>query len=284
MRIARSLFFLIGAAFLLLAFIRTWNEAQSRVFPSITSLSAAGVATMIAVGCGALGWAALFERRDLRSALAHSFLLSQLGKYIPGGVWQYVGQVSFATSVGAPLARTAVVLPVHIVVQVAAGGSVGALAGVLAPSVPIAWRLAALAAAGALVFLDRRWLLWATGIMSRLGMPRLTDADLPSQSAILRAYFWTVGVLLASGAGFALMLSSVDAASPPAVSVAVFALAWLTGFLAVVVPAGFGVRELVLMTLLPASAAAIVAVSISHRLLTIGAEWVVIMVTRPYSR
>lgn len=282
--IARPIFFILGALFLALAFARTWNEMQSRVLPSYMSLAAGGVAILIALGCSAFGWAALFERPDLRASLVYWFFVSQLGKYIPGGIWQFVGQVGFATDAGVPLARTSAALPVHIVVQVAAGGSIGALAGVLAPSASAAWRLIALAAVATVVFLDRRLLLLATRLVARLGMAGATSADLPSQSAVFRSYFWTIGTLLASGAAFALMLSSVDAGSPPAASVVTFALAWLAGFLAVIVPAGLGVRELVLMALLPASAAAIVAVSLCHRILTIAVEWVVLTVARTYSR
>jgi hypothetical protein len=284
LRAARALFFVLGAAFLALAFVRTWDEAQGRVLPSAASLAAGGVTVLIAVVCGALGWTALFERADLRRPLLQSFVVSQLGKYIPGGVWQYVGQVSFATDAGAPPARTALVLPVHIVVQVAAAGSLGALAGILVPSAPLAWRAAALAGAGALALLNRGPLLAATRAISRLGMRRAIDDDLPSQTAIYRSYLWTVAVLLASGSGFALMLASVVPAAPLAPAVAVFAFAWLCGFLAVFVPAGFGVREAVLIALLPASAGAIVAVSICHRLLTIAVEWALLMAARVYAR
>ena len=284
LRASRVLFFLLGAVFLALAFVRTWGEAQGRVLPSLASAVAAGVTILIAVVCGALGWTVLFERTDLRRSLLQSFVVSQLGKYIPGGVWQYVGQVSFATDAGAPLARTAMVLPVHIVVQIAAAGSVGALAGVLAPWAPPAWRAAALAGAGALVFLSRRPLLAATQAISKLGTNHAIENDLPSQGAIFRSYLWTVAVLLASGTGFALMLAAVTPASRLVPTIAVFSFAWLCGFLAVFVPAGFGVREAVLIALLPASAGAIAAVSISHRLLTIAVEWALLMAARFYAR
>lgn len=283
-RVARVLFGLAGVGFLLVAFVRAWNETEGHVLPSFASVSAAGVAIAIGIGAGALGWAALFERADLRYGLVRSFVMSQLGKYIPGTVWQYVGQVSFATSAGAPLARTAVVLPVHIVIQVAAAGTIGALAGALAPSAPMVWRFVPLAGGAAAIFLYRPLLLTATRIVSRFGAVRLTDPDLPTQSAIGRAYFWTIGTLIASGAGFALMLASIDPASPLVAAVAVYSLAWLAGFLAVLVPAGLGVREMVLMALLPASPGAIVAVSICHRILTMAVEGAALFAARTQPR
>lgn len=281
----RGAFCVVGALFLAVAFERTWRDAHAHVLPSARSLAAGGAAIAVALWCTASGWAALFERADLDRSLAYSFVLSQLGKYIPGGVWQFVGQVGLATDAGAALARTSAVVPVHIVVQTAAGGSIGALAGILAPSVPIAWRVVALAGAGAVVFLDRRVLLAVvTRLGSRVGVTGGMPIDLPSQPAIWRAYLWTVGALLASGAAFALMLSSVAPASRAAATVVVFALAWLGGFLAVLVPAGLGVREAVLMAFLPASAGAIVAVSLCHRILAMAVEWTALAIARAYPR
>jgi glycosyltransferase 2 family protein len=283
-RVARPLFCVVGAIFLLLAFGRTWREVHERVLPSVASLSAGGAALAIALGCAASGWAALFERAELRRVLAYSFVASQLGKYIPGGIWQFVGQVGLASDAGVTIARSSVIVPVHIVVQIAAAGSVGALACVLAPSAPLVWRFVAIAGAGSLALLDRRLLRFVARRIARgLGIRLDGDGGLPSQPAIWRAYLWTSGTLLASGAAFAIMLSSVDASSHSA-PIAIFALAWLAGFLAVLVPAGLGVREAVLMAFLPASGGTIVAVSLSHRILTMIVEGAVIAFARPGPR
>ena len=122
----------------------------------------------------------------------------------------------------------------------------------------------------------------AAALLTSYGMnaPVLALIGQIPQSAIGRAYIWTLGTLLASGAGFALMLASIDAASPQAAAVVVYSLAWVAGFLAVIVPAGLGVREAVLMALLPASAGTIVAVSICHRLLTMAVEGAALFAAR----
>jgi glycosyltransferase 2 family protein len=284
MKIARFVFCFAGAIFLVLAFTRTWHDMRGHLLPSALSLSAGGAMILVALGCSTAGWATLFERVELGRALAYSFVLSQLGKYIPGGVWQVAGQIGLASDAGVTFARASSAVPVHVVVQVAAGGTVGALAGALPRSVPLVWRLVALASAAAVVLLNRGLMLAATTAVSRLGMGRLIGADIPSQGAIWRSYFWTSAGLLASGTAFAVMLSSVDRASPRPASAVVFALAWLAGFLAVPVPAGLGVREAVMMAFLPASAGAIVAVSLCHRILTMAAEWAAIAVARAYLR
>jgi uncharacterized membrane protein YbhN (UPF0104 family) len=79
--------------------------------------------------------------------------------------------------------------------------------------------------------------------------------------------------MVLSGAALALILD------PTAGSilriVPAFAASWAAGFALVPIPAGLGVREAVLVALLPSyGAAAIVAASLLHRLATLTAELV----------
>jgi uncharacterized membrane protein YbhN (UPF0104 family) len=69
------------------------------------------------------------------------------------------------------------------------------------------------------------------------------------------------------------LLRSLTDEVNPAVVLCSFAAAWVTGFLAVPIPAGVGVREAVLVGLLPeVGTAPLLAASLALRLLTIGTE------------
>lgn len=256
---------LVGVAFCLVAFRQTWDRSQGLPVPDPAALLAALALATVGLVAACFAWAALLGA-VATGRVAGGFYAAQLGKYVPGAVWQAVGQVDAARRAGVPLARAATAFGVFALTQAAAGGAVGALL-VLAP-VPLPLRLgAAGAAAGLVVLLDRRWLLRVLRWLGR------DVAAVPSGAQIRRA--WLLGLVphVTSGVAFTLLLWSTDAGLVAA-AIPAAAFAWTAGFLAVPFPAGLGLREAVLIaTLSPwADAPTVLAASLALRLVTIVAE------------
>lgn len=276
--VARVVFALAGVGFLAWAFLATWERSEGLPLAPWPRMA-------LAVALGSLGltfavraWAALLQVRVTRG-LAWGFFLSQLGKYVPGGVWQAVGQVGYASRVVSPTRATGA-FAVFTFVQAAAGGTAGAFVALFA--VELAWplRLLALAGPSLLLILRRAWMLRAVRAYARFR--RQDDLDptevVPSGPAIRRSTLWTALVHLALGLGFALVLPEPWTPETVLLATVAFPLAWTVGFLALPFPAGLGIREAVLIALLPATTAAVIAASVAYRLVLMASE-VVMMAT-----
>jgi uncharacterized membrane protein YbhN (UPF0104 family) len=103
---------------------------------------------------------------------------------------------------------------------------------------------------------------------------RIPGSDqLPTQKDIITFYLWALATIGSLSATYAILLGSLDTGANPFFVFCAFALSWLVGFLAVPIPAGVGVREAVLVALLPGvGTAPLLAASLALRLLSIGAE------------
>lgn len=294
--VARVAFGLAGLTFLVVAFARTWDRAAEQVVPAPWRLTAALVCITVAMSLAYKAWAQLFERPVRSRPFAAGFFLSQLGKYVPGAIWQAVGQVGYATRAEVSLGRAATTFAVFALTQAVAGALVGLGAAVLVPG--LAWwlRVGALGAGGLLLLLDRRWMVWAVGVYRRRrpgGTPAQADGGaepledvVPAQGAILRSCAWSVGVMLAMGATFVVLLGGLGASVPVGAAVTAHALAWTVGFLALPFPSGIGVREVGLIALLGpmGGTAPLIAASVYFRLAQMLAEALLILVTRDWRR
>jgi uncharacterized membrane protein YbhN (UPF0104 family) len=239
-------------------------------------LSAAAVALVVAlgalsVGCTLLAWRAVLadlgSPLSLRRAVA-VFGISQLGKYVPGGVWNVVAAAEVGAGHGVPRSRSATSMLVAVAVSVASGAAVGAVALPLVSAGALgAWSWVVWAAPAVVVVL-------APPVLNRLvGLAlRLARRDAPERpmtwGGLGRAAAWSVAGWLV--AGLQLWVLCTELGLPPtlrtyALATGGWALAWTAGFLVVVAPAGAGVREVVLAAVLagalagPAAALAVLA-------------------------
>jgi hypothetical protein len=239
-------------------------------FPDRTHLLIGGALAFVTVAVGSMTWLSLFEEGS-PAVLRRGYFASQLGKYIPGAIWQPIALVSSGARSGAGRGATAARFPVHVLTQAAAGGTTGAL--LVAVNAPGPAR--ALAPLGLLLvpLLNRRWMGW---FMDRAGRytKRAVSADLlPSQSHIWASYGWGIVTLLIGGASFAVLLSSLPTSPTAMLAVFGYALAWTVGFLAIPFPSGVGIREAVLVGVIAsASTGDVVAAAVAARLVTMGAE------------
>lgn len=271
-RAVRILFGIAAVVFLVVAFAQTWDRR-----PETLALAwwRAPVAVLLAgagLWCGFRGWAALLGGTAARR-LASGFYLSQLGKYVPGGVWQVAGQIGYAVRARATVAQAATAFAIFSLVHVAAGGTVGAFTALLQPELSAPVRIAIACSLLAVGLLHRRWMRGALALLRRVRATPDDDEMLPSQRAILVCWLWGCATMVLAGSSLAVLLHGLDPGAPTVALVPTFALAWTVGFLALPLPSGIGVREAVLIALLPSVAVpALIAGSVYHRLATMAAE------------
>jgi uncharacterized membrane protein YbhN (UPF0104 family) len=110
--------------------------------------------------------------------------------------------------------------------------------------------------------------------LGRRVIHRIPGADqLPTQSDIVVFYAWALVTIGSLCAAYAILLGSLHTGANPGTVFCAFALSWAIGFIAIPIPAGVGVREAVLLGLLPGvGTAQLLSASLALRLLTIGTE------------
>ena len=217
-------------------------------------------------------WVHLIGMGDQRR-LARSVYMSQLAKYLPvGGVVQIAGQVAMTASQGVARGRIAGASLATMWIMVAAGAVLSAGLA-LVPGVPLVVRFTA--PLGLLVPLSghRRLVGYVRGLAERVTRRDLASVVLPSARSIGAAFALAVANLGLYGALAAVLARAQDpSVSPPAVALA-YVAAWLVGFICIPVPSGIGVREAVLVGILPAvDPGVLLATSVGHRVAALTSE------------
>jgi uncharacterized membrane protein YbhN (UPF0104 family) len=276
-RLLQTAIFLAGLVGIALVVARTVEETDEQVMPSPAALVVAGILALVAITSSARAWATLFsdllDSPEKRLVLRGTFYLSQLTKYLPvGGVVQTASQVGLATSAGVTLRRAAVAFPVTVVGAVT-GGATLASGLVFSDTLPTWVRALSLLGLAAPVLLHRGLMARVLNLAHRFVRRVPTAEDLPTQRSILAFYGWaliTIGSLCVANT---VLLGSVTQDVRPIVAFSAFAASWVVGFLVVPLPAGVGVREAMLVALLPGvGTAPLLAASLALRLLSIAAE------------
>jgi len=283
LRVLLRVFYLLSAVFVLVAIGSTLDRADGRVLPSLHAIAFAFVTLGIALRSSASAWAALLPGEATPLELRRCVYASQLGKYVPGGVVQAVGQVAIAGRYAIPL-RTA--FPAYVVY--AGHAALGSLvAGVVlvtqASAVGGRWALlAGLLGVVSLMSISRRVLEWALRLAQRVVSRLRRIGPLPAQRALTRGFALQVVFALLQGVSFAVLLRSLDHDVPFAAAMGANALAFGLGLLALPVPSGLLVREGLLIAILHpvAGAATVVTAAVVQRLTAIGAEVVMLAANR----
>jgi glycosyltransferase 2 family protein len=235
-----------------------WEEVTATI-ATIPWYSA--VLSMIAVCVGLL--MSVFSWRVIVNDLGASvgrlrgsqiYLVSQLGKYVPGSVWAYLLQMELGKKVGIPRARmfvsTLVQLGVSVVAMLALG--VIALPRLLEDNPQAAWLYAVLPLA--LVALHPKVMTWGVN----LGLKILRKAPL-DHSLGWKTIGKTLGYCLLAnffmGAHLWLLATANGSFDPSLLLICVgtIAIGMLAGILFFIVPSGAGARDvLVALALTPA--------------------------------
>ncbi len=211
------------------------------------------LANLVYLVCTMASWRAVLadlgSRLPVRAAF-EMFFVSQLGKYVPGGVWHLVAVSELGMDRDIPRRRSVSAIAVATVVGIGTGfvAAVPLLvqAGRSLPGRGWLW----LALPAALLLLApavlNRLLGWAMRLLRREPLEQPMTHRGTATAALWALLGWGVVGLevwllgLGLGLGRPSLLAVVGA----------YAIAWVAGYLVVVAPAGLGPRELVLGVLL----------------------------------
>lgn len=228
-------------------------------------LGGAVTAACLYLGLTALSWRSvvpLTAREFPATTASRLFLLSQVGKYLPGGIWNFVAAADLALTAGLP--RAAIVGSFFLALIIGLGSG-AVLALLLIPQaaeqlgLPTWWIGAALAVGVlGLAILHQLWPLL------RARLPIVDRRSLLLATALATAGWICAGAMIWA---LASAFGGEDAGQVSlAVAIGAYAFAWVAGFVAFVAPAGLIVREGALiaslataMPLAEASAVALIA-------------------------
>lgn len=233
-RIAAQLLLLAGLVFVLLRLRSIWRDSHIDL-SHVGWASAGGAVLLAACATAASGFIWLAILRQLgaptRACWVGVFFQAQLGKYIPGSVWQYAGRTALARAHRIPVRPVAISLPVEFV---------GSMGGAAVLSLLVLGWWGAIGVPVALLAIALALRVWSDS--SGRGARRVA---LRTTSLYVAAWpltgisFWLVGRALISAP-----------LRDMAVYIGAFAVAWAVGVVAVYAPGGLGVREAVLVAIL----------------------------------
>jgi hypothetical protein len=252
---------------------------QSGVVGALGRMGPVGAGSAVVLGAAYIALTMLAWRSvlgDLGSPLslgasAELFVVSQLGKYVPGGIWNVVAAAELGAAHRIPRRRSLSAMAIAVLVSVVTGLVVAVVALGLGPH----------------DVRDRYgWVLWSTPFFVALLFPPLLNRVLAVGLRIARrpaleqpmtargtlvAACWSILAWLV--AGVQVWILGISAGMRPtagtfALACGGYALAWIVGFLVIVVPAGLGAREAVLLAVLAGrlSGGAVLAVVLVSRL------------------
>lgn len=259
-----------------------WEEVRGdlgRLDPG--TLLAATALALLSPFATVLGWRVLLADLGSRLHIAQAsgvFFVGQLGKYLPGSVWSVVVQTEMAVRLGVPRRRTAVVGLLCIGLSALTGLVVGL------PALPVLltrgdavlpwWGVLLLVAVLLL-------LLWppllnlgfrtALRLLRRPPLEHSLSAGAVALSSVWFTLSWVIGGLSVWVMAHALAPDDADVAGLLLVAVSGYLLAAGIGMFSIVVPAGVGVRDGVMVLLLTTqmSLSAATAVVVVARFLTV---------------
>jgi uncharacterized membrane protein YbhN (UPF0104 family) len=252
-RVPAQIVLVAALVFVVLRVRSIWHGSHIEL-GNVNWLALAGGLLFGAAGtaAGAVIWLSILRGLGVRTQRrwAAVFFQAQLGKYIPGSVWQYAGRAAVARSHGLPVRPVAVSLPIEFCAAAVAAGAAGAFL--------LGWWGAPVLAACLVILL----LVERQANARRLAVKTAVRATLLCIPMwfLLGASFW----LCARGlVGVPIHELAFDTGA--------FAIAWLAGLLAIYAPGGLGVREAVLAALLSSrfGAADALVVAAASRLILI---------------
>lgn len=278
---ATALLVALAAWFLGRSIARDWPRIRAFDWHVNPLLLGASVVALVLVLCwGVFVWSLVlrrFEHAPVRfPTLLRIWFLSNLARYIPGTVFQFLTAAQLSRSAGLSAAVLLTSLLVHTGMSLLSAAVVSAwtLTRPVFPTVPALWIALAVTAAAALC-VHPRFLNGALGIIPRLLKKTVIRWNGSWADGLGLLALSLVSWAIYGGAYFLFLrsLTPVSAAHLPMLS-GVNAFSFLAGWVVWIAPAGTGPREVVmkslLLPLLPGGVAAIVAVA--ARLWSIAAE------------
>ena len=177
------------------------------------------------------------------------FMIANLGRYVPGKVWQIAGLAALAKSRGMPASTATAAAVLGQGIALASATLIG-LGSVWALAEGATWRWAAPVVLFGIVVVGLMPPVFRA--VSRLWF-RLARADEPPGLTPSLAVGWLLfglGTWVVYSAAFWLLVSGLGFAAAPLATASAFAAAYVLGYVMVFAPAGIGVREGFLVALL----------------------------------
>jgi glycosyltransferase 2 family protein len=255
---------LLALAPFVYATYRQWPDVQAALskiyWPQL--FTALGLLLLFMPLMGFIPWLTLRYLGINRSLARISglYFISQLAKYLPGGIWAYPGRIVAYETSGIDRLK-AIVSVSREVTALFLGAAAFALAGVVLRLPLQTWMQVAtvfgIVCSVVVVFVTQIPKVWQ--ILSRWKFFQKSALAMLAEAQTTFSLRWLPVVLLASiifwlgtGVGFLQLVKAVDPAAPLTwlQATSIFSLAWCVGFVIFFLPAGFGARELVLTYLL----------------------------------
>ena len=244
-------FVLAAAAFAVWAVVSNWHQlTQAWRNVEAGPITVALLCTVVGTFAAYPAWRELLIGLGSRLPVvpgARVFLVGQLGKYVPGGVWSILAQVSLARELHVPRTRSGTAGVLSILVGLITSGFLGAVCLAISGRQVLgryAWVL--LAATPILALLHPTVLSALARIASRVTRRTIAIERMPTTRLLVAAAVQGAGNLVL-GVGFYFVVGTVSGTWVPILlAVGLFNLASAVGVLVPIAPAGVGVREVIL--------------------------------------
>jgi hypothetical protein len=258
-----------GVVFIVLTLHHSLAGKWRPVLPSWPRVVIAFVLLLAGLLAGGTAWRTLFGPAGRARGVSRGFYFATLARYVPGGIWQPIGQVGSAAGSGIPMTTALIAYPVHAVIYVVSGAILSAGVAFTGHQLPMIVRILAGLAVLTAVFLNRKWMAWALTLARRVTHRLPTVDELPSQSLIFRAFAWSFAAVMLTGVAFAVLVNGGVGA------LCAFSAGWTIGYVLIPIPSGLGIREAVLIGLMPVPTSVVLTSAIAHRIALMIAELVV---------
>lgn len=248
----RAVFMVAAIAAAIWAVIGNWDEvsaALSRLDWWIVVLSL--VVSIIFVILTMLAWRVILNDAGEpvgKGPARRIFYVSQVAKYLPGGVWNFVAAAEMGADYNISRRRSVTVLLMSMAVSVVTGLALAAIAIVFGPSGTSAywWVLLVLPVLAIVLYppVLNRLIDKGLALIKRDRLERPFTGKAITVAALFSTASWIIAglqvFLILTGLGNEARIDTYI------LTVGGYALAWVVGFLVFFIPAGVGVRELAL--------------------------------------
>ncbi len=277
LHIAGGILSVIAIVWVLYAFggeLRNVNYSEDGVWQGLFGAVALYVLVLV---IGAFAWKGFmigFGETPRPWMAERHLLISQLGKYVPGNVAQYIGRVAMAANDGLSATRTGAAMVFETMATIAMGLLVAAVGLMLLPDLraELADLLPNSARIAILVFVVACAAIGLLIAARMLGRRDTTVKPLLLGKIALYSLIYPFSFLLL-GASVQMVAGVTNPTAPVSLALAttVYAAAWIIGLVTPGAPGGLGVRETVLtLGLTPIlGGPAALAVALVHRALCV---------------